>query len=250
VKPYYEHAGIAIYHGDCREILPQLNRVDVVMTDPPYSPHTHEKRWIGHALTADGARCSTTFTELGFEALTDDLRQFVGLHVSRLSRRWVLIFSDLEGIHHWKATFATSGLQYVRTAIWDKVDSAPQFTGDRPASSAEAIICGHPEGKKRWNGGGRRNIFRHAVNGSNSGSKPHPTTKPEGLMRELVALFSDAEELVLDPFCGSGSTLKAAKELGRCAIGIEIEEKYCEIAAKRLSQEVFDFTTPVAVQLP
>ena len=69
----------------------------------------------------------------------------------------------------------------------------------------------------------------------------HPTQKPVRLMRELVGLFSSPGQVVLDPFMGSGTTLVAAKKLGRKAIGIEIEEKYCEIAAKRLSQEVFDF---------
>src|ERR1035437_3837420 len=110
MKPYYEHAGITIYHGDCREILPQLTWVDVVLTDLPYSPHTHAKQWIGHALTAEGAaRCATNFTELGFPPLSDELREFLGASLARLCRRWVLIFSDLEGISHWQATFATSG---------------------------------------------------------------------------------------------------------------------------------------------
>jgi len=243
LKPYYNHAGICIIHGDCRDVMPRFSAVDLIVTDPPYTPHTHAKQWIGHALTADGApRCGTAFTELGFEPMTEELREQFSYQAARLSKRWVLVFTDLEGIHHWSASVSSHGLQYIRTAIWDKVDSAPQFTGDRPASAAEAIICAHPSGKKRWNGGGRRNIFRHPVNGSNQGPKPHPTTKPEPLMRELISLFSDEGELILDPFCGSGTTLVAAKDLGRRAIGIEIEEKYCEIAAKRLSQEVFKFT--------
>jgi DNA modification methylase len=270
MKPYYEHAGVAIYHGDCREVLPVLPRlycetcgcvledeqigaihlvskhrvrpfVDVSITDPPYSEHIHEKQWIGHALTAQrAARCATNFQELGFDPLSEQLRQFIACQLAALCCRWVLVFTDLEGIHHWKASFATSGLQYVRTAIWDKVDSAPQFTGDRPASAAEAIVCVHREGQKRWNGGGQRNVFRYPVNGS-TGAKPHPTTKPQGLMCALVKLFSDPGELILDAFSGSGSTLLAAKKLGRRAIGIEIEEKYCEIAAKQLSQEVLQF---------
>lgn len=66
----------------------------------------------------------------------------------------------------------------------------------------------------------------------------HTTQKPLELMKELVALFTDPGELILDPFMGSGTTLRAAKDCGRKAIGIELEEKYCEVAAKRMRQEV------------
>lgn len=93
---------------------------------------------------------------------------------------------------------------------------------------------GHPVGRKRWNGGGKRGVYRHATNGER-GVKPHPSTKPEPLMSELLMDFTDVGELILDPFCGSGTTLAAAKKLGRKAIGIEREEKYCEVAARRLS---------------
>ncbi len=231
-----------IYHGDCREALPTLERVDVVITDPPYSLHTHSKQWIGSALTADAKpRVSTAHKELGFDPLTPELRMFVCREAARLAQRWCLYFSDIEGIDGWRSDVITSGFEYVRSLIWDKVDAAPQFTGDRPAAGAEAIICAHPSGKKRWNGGGSRNVLRFAVNGHSKGGKPHPSTKPEALMRELVALFSDEGETLLDPFIGSGTTLAAAKRLGRRAIGIELEEKYCEIAARRLDQGAFNF---------
>src|SRR5688572_12234870 len=235
-RPYYQDDACTLYLGDCREILPSLESVDHVITDPPYSQHTHAKQWIGSALTADGKpRVSTAHAELGFEALTPDLQAFVCAEARRLSRRWTLAFCDLESIFCWRAMMLSMGLDYVRACVWDKVDSAPQFTGDRPASAAEAIVAGHARGAKDWNGGGGRNVFRHAVNAAR-GAKPHPTTKPEPLMRELVALFTSPNDTVLDPFMGSGTTLVAAKRLGRKAIGIELEEKYCEVAATRLSQ--------------
>lgn len=247
MTPYYEGNGIQIYHADCREVLPTLDHIDVVITDPPYSDHTHKKQWIGSALTKGKARNGTKFKELGFDPLTPELREFVCRESARLASRWSLFFSDIEGIDGWRTDILASGLEYVRAMIWDKVDSAPQFTGDRPAASAEAIVVAHPVGKKRWNGGGRRSVFAFPVNGSNQGSKPHPSTKPEALMRELIALFTDEGELILDPFVGSGTTLVAAKRLGRKAIGIELEEKYCEIAAQRLSQGALNFS---AEQLP
>ena len=87
-----------------------------------------------------------------------------------------------------------------------------------------------------WNGGGRSSVFTvPRVNGQ------HPTEKPVRLYREFVALFSEPGDIILDPFTGSGTTLRAAKDLGRRAIGIEIEERYCEIAAKRMEQGALPF---------
>ena len=119
--------------------------------------------------------------------------------------------------------------------MWDKVDGTPQLTGDRPAVGAEAIVCGHRPGQKRWNSGGKRGVYRHATNGERLGAKPHPSTKPESLMVELLSDFTDEGELIVDPFAGSGSTLVAAKRIGRRVIGIEQNEQHCESAAKRLS---------------
>jgi hypothetical protein len=235
---YYEDEACRIYLGDCREILSSLGPVDHVITDPPYSRWTHEKQWIGAALTSDGKpRVSTAHASLGFDALTPELRAFMCAEARRLVRRWSLAFCDLESISDWRVTAISLGLDYVRACIWDKVDGAPQFTGDRPAAGAEAIVCLHARGAKDWNGGGGRNVLRHAVN-AERGAKPHPSTKPEPLMAELVSLFTDPGETILDPFMGSGTTLVAAKRLGRKAIGIELNERYCEVAAKRLSQAV------------
>ena len=122
----------------------------------------------------------------------------------------------------------------VRFGIWRKPDGAPQFTGDRPGTGWEAVAICHREGKKRWNGGGHHAFWSFpCARGSG-----HPTEKPIRLFQSFVEQFSDPGETILDPFMGSGTTLRAAKDLGRKAIGIEIEEKYCEIAVKRLKQEV------------
>lgn len=240
VEPYYEDAegGITIYVGDCRDILPSIERVDHVITDPPYSEHTHAKQWIGAALTSDAKpRVNTAHKELGFDALSPDLRAFCAAEFARVAERWSLMFTDLEGISEWRGDVLAAGLDYVRSCIWDKVDGAPQFTGDRPAAGAEAIVCAHRPGKKRWNGGGRRNVFRVRANGER-GAKPHPSTKPVVLMRTLIELFTDPGDLILDPFMGSGTTLRAAKDCGRRAIGIEADAKYGPIAIERLRQGV------------
>lgn len=245
MKPYYRDEAVTIYCGRWQTILACLKTVNHVITDPPYSDHTHNKQWIGAALTNEGKpRVGTAHTELGFEPITEDEARELAAAIKVQCKRWALVFCDLESISMWKAAILEVGLEYVRACIWDKVDSAPQFSGDRPAASVEAIVVAAQAGKKRWNGGGRRSLFRHAVNGDR-GPKPHPATKPQGLMAELVRLFTDPGETIVDPYMGSGSTLRAAKDLGRKAIGIEVNEKWCEVAARRMSQGVLDiFSNP------
>lgn len=155
MTPYYEHTGITIYHGDCREILPAIVCYGVVISDPPYSEHVHSKQWIGSALTATGAkRMSTKHSGLGFAPISAATMAFIAAECARISARWSLLFCTLEMLHEWRAALEGAGLEYVRALVWDKVDGAPQFTGDRPAAGCEAIICAHPAGKKAWNGGG------------------------------------------------------------------------------------------------
>ena len=223
-----------LYLGDCREILPTLGKVDCSITDPPYGDHVHNKPWQSKALNDSGdKRASSQHAGIDFASLTPDLAMFVGNWCHASVSRWSLMFCDIEGIALWREVVNSVGLDYVRTCIWDKVDSSPQFTGDRPASAAEAIICAHQFGRKAWNGGGRRNVFSFAVN-AEKGGKPHPTTKPAALMNTLVQLFSNFGETVADPFMGSGSTGAACVRSGRKFIGIEIEPKYFDIAVNRI----------------
>ena len=264
MTPYYEQDGCTIYCADFRDITPNFEAVNVSISDPPYSEHTHNKQWIGHALTDEAKpRTGTKFKELGFDPLTDEVLLAYIFEAKRLTQRWSLAFCDLESIALWRAAIIASGLEYVRACVWDKVDSAPQFTGDRPAAGAEAvmvahqffideqeaegIICAHPAGRKRWNGGGRRNVFRHPVNGPQRGPKPHPSTKPLPLMIELVELFSEPGETILDFFMGSGRTLKAAKLLGRKGIGIDKDEATCEQAAIELQQTALNLHVAPAI---
>ena len=243
MTPYYEQDGITIYHGDCRMFLPQLSPVDHVLTDPPYSEHVHGKSMRG----ADGWKGDISETrDLGFDALTPQLLGRVARWCSWNVRRWVGVFSDVESTHLWREALAVEEMEYVRTAFWHKVGGAPQFTGDRPAVACEAITLCHPQGRKRWNGGGKAGIYSVPIvlnrGASATEYRCHTTQKPEELMAQLVADFSDLGELILDPFMGSGTTLVAAKRLGRKAIGIELNEQYCETAAQRLRQGALEFS--------
>jgi site-specific DNA-methyltransferase (adenine-specific) len=224
MKPYYEEAGITIYCGNCLELLPHIPAVDVVITDPPYGRVTHL-----------GARSSRSLDKspINFDSITDDeLVEIARVLIGKASR-WVLMTCE------WRhaARLEAEQESLVRLGIWVKPNGAPQFTGDRPGTGWEAVAILHRDGKKQWNGGGRHAVWIHPIE-----QGIHPTQKPLPLVKRWVKDFSNEGEMILDPFMGSGTTLRAAKDLGRQAIGIEIEERYCEIAAKRLSQGVLDFS--------
>lgn len=256
IKPYYSDQSVTLHHGDCRNVLPTLERVDVVITDPPYSNYVHSKSRRGGAsapkLDGSGRNVACSFArekEFGFEPLSLELRRECSDAFSLLARRWVLTFSDVESCHLWRDDLVEAGLEYVRTGAWVKLGATPQFTGDRPAAGFETITIAHPKGRKRWNGGGRHAIWRGAeepdlvyevpivLNRGGNDPRLHTTQKPLELMLNLVGDFSDEGETILDPFAGSGTTLVAAKRLGRLAIGIERDEANCETAARRLERE-------------
>lgn len=247
MKPYYADEAVTLYHGKCEDVLPDLDPVAAVITDPPYSEHTHKSVRSAKMLANDrGGKYGADVrrnVDLGFEHLTDDLRIFCAEQFARLASRWVLVFSDVESDHLWRADLQANGLDYVRTGAWIKVGSTPQFSGDRPATGFEAITICHPAGKKRWNGGGSHAVWSVPIvlDRGRNGARLHSTQKPVPLMQALVGLFSDEGDVVLDPFAGSGTTLVVAKQLGRKSIGIERDERHCEVIASRLAQGAFDF---------
>lgn len=231
---YYRDDSAVIYCGDCREILPHLEPVDLVLTDPPFSEVTHR----GARSAPTSPYSGETQKKIQFQSWTvDEVRN--ALAVIRC-RRWLLATMDWRHIYHLEQ-YPPSGFRFVRFGIWVKPNSAPQFTGDRPATGWEGVAILHREGgKMRWNGGGHRAVWTHCIDASGI----HVTAKPLGLLTEWLCLFSEPGNTILAPFAGSGTTLRAAKDLGLRSIGIEIDEKYCAIAAERLQQEVFDFTQP------
>lgn len=247
-EPYYQDEWVTLYHGDCLEVMPQLEPVHHVITDPPYSEHIHgsaRRRNITHRDR--GARYGADTrrkVDLGFTHLSDELRSASAAEFARLASRWVLTFSDIESAPLWRESLEAAGLDYVRTGAWIKVGSTPQFSGDRPATGFETITICHPKGRKRWNGGGKHAVWSVPIvlDRGGTGERLHTTQKPLELMLALVDLFSDPGETILDAFGGSGTTAVAAKSLGRRCIVIEQDEGSCEVAAKRLAQDALDFT--------
>jgi len=171
----------------------------------------------------------------------------------------VLAFCQAEAVSAWRGSLEAAGAKYRRAMVWVKPDGMPQFTGDRPGMGYESIVSAWAgPGASSWNGGGRHGVFtipKHdSGNGHGGAANPHPTTKPYRLMSELVSLFSNHGETILDPFMGSGSTGFAAISLGRKFVGVEIDQTYFAVACRRLEQawkqpRLFEEPTPKPIQL-
>lgn len=232
MRPYYEDDSVALYHGDCREVLASMGdeSVDCVITDPPYTERTHgmakSNKGAGHRVKA-----------VRFDAITDaDLTQVV-VECGRISRRWVVTNLDYRHAIAFDND-PPEGLRVLRVGVWVKTNPMPQISADRPGQGWEAIAYMHRESlKPTWNGGGKAGNFIAPVQ-QNAG---HPTVKPIGMVTEWVNWFTNPGDTVFDPFAGSGTTLRAALNEGRRAIGVELDERYCELIAKRLDQGVLDF---------
>lgn len=221
MRPYYDEDGITIYHGDCREILPAVPDPDLIVTDPPY---------LIHAGSGGGAfgKCAHLVNTGGF---TDG-----GCDYGFLSgyANWFCFCSRLQ-----LAELLPIASQKERWNLitWCKPNPVPTCN-NKYLPDVEYILHGFSAGRIHGDMSVKSSFFLQACGNKET---RHPNEKPRSLISKLILLGTSAGELVLDPFMGSGTTLRAAKDLGRRAIGIEIEEKYCEIAAKRLSQGVLEF---------
>lgn len=235
--PYYQDEAVQLFHGDCRDILPQLGPVDHVITDPPYEAEAHTEGRRIKTKGGGGVYGETGVCVLDFEPITDELRALAAQQIARLATRWALVFCQVEAVAKWRDALLAGGLTYRRAVAWVKRDAQPQLSGDRPGMGYESIVAAHTPGRSRWNGGGKRGVYETVrASTCEHGPSLHMTEKPIPLMTALIHDFTDPGETILDPFAGSGTTAVAAKRLGRRCILIEKEEKYCAVAAKRLSQ--------------
>ncbi len=230
MRAYYEDDAVTIYHGDCREIVPGLGeRFGLVLTDPPFGEETH-----GNARSCESQKSMDDSTRIDFAAVTvETLRADFALWGS-VCDRWIVSFVDWRHAAGFEKC-PPDGLKLVRIGVWIKTNPCPQITGDRPAHGWDAICYMHKAGVKlRWNGGGNHGNWY----GPKTSRPVHPTEKPLDLLGTLIQRFSEPGDLILDPFAGSGTTGRAAKDLGRRAVLVEREERYCEIAANRMRQGV------------
>ncbi len=207
IPTYYQDDYCTIYHGDCREILPTLPKVDLVLTDPPYGMQFQSNyRIVKHAKIANDT------------SLPLDL---IWLAISKAQRaayvfcRW----DNLPQMPHPKSVVAwvknnwsMGDLEHEHGRQWEACCFYAMPDHEFIKRIPDVIVC------------------------DRTGNNLHPTEKPIELLSKIIS--ANVGDTILDPFMGSGTTLRAAKDLRRRAIGIEIEERYCEIAARRLQQEV------------
>jgi hypothetical protein len=227
MKPYYEHAGVTIYHADCQEVLQSVS-ADVLVTDPPY----------GVNLGSHGGATETRAGYLAkgkYASYDDTPENFLSVVVPAVEAALLrtngrgLVFSCHTGLRQLPTYSALGGV------------FLPAGCGRNVWGFTNLALCALYGGAPALEKGAKATAIRSSASVDKNG---HPCPKPLRWMTWAIGLASLPLETVLDPFAGSGTTLVAAKDLGRRAIGIEIEEKYCEIAAKRLGQEVMQFHEP------
>jgi site-specific DNA-methyltransferase (adenine-specific) len=208
MKPYYEEPGITIYNADCRDVLPQLEKVDLVLTDPPY------------ALNLDYGQYQDT---------KENLSELIISVLPLLKEKATRILMTVGVSNIWMYP------QYKWCLAW--------VYPNGHSRSPWGFNCWQPiiaYGNDPTNHlGSKPDVFIDYKSASDDNDFDHPCPKPYNIWKRIMVRgLRDDEKMVMDPFMGSGTTLRAAKDLGRKAIGIEIEEKYCEIAVKRLRQEI------------
>jgi len=213
MKPYYQDDAVTIYHGDCREIVPMLGKFDLLLTDPPYGIFKNAKH-SGMMFGAKTIYCEDkTAIEWDQRPDADTLR---------------LVLDACDKYIVWGGNYMADLLGACKgPLVWNKL------TGNNT----------YADGEIAWSDVvGTMRIFTHQWCGAFKDSErnqraQHPTQKPLALMCWCIGLAGDLQT-ILDPFAGSGTTGRAAKDLGRKCVLIEREERYCEIAAKRMAQEV------------
>lgn len=223
--------------GDCRLILGEavsviagIDRVDHVISDPPYEQLMQDLHASTRLRRTDGGSERKTLTFAGIDEIRDPLLA----EIRRVNSGWLLAFCNVEGVWFWRKAILSAGLKFKTTCIWVKPDATPKLNGQGPALAYECITttwCG--KGHARWNSGGKRGTYVHLTNQRDRDGR-HPTEKPVPLMRELCVDFTNPDDTILDPFMGSGTTGVACAKLGRKFIGIEIDEGYFNIACDRI----------------
>lgn len=236
MKPYYEHAGITIYHGETLDVLPKIQPsiFDAVVTDPPYLATGSESSWVSR----DGAKSLPRETQF-YEAW---LREQITMWLPLLRPSAAMWFTcDWRGAMAAEDAAFRLGLKRPKVGVWHReglgmghlLRNVYECFVIVPMADFQRTSTDEPDlWTHKWTPGQRKH--------------QHSAEKPVELMTRAIRLVTRASgDSVLDPFCGSGSTAVACQALGRKFVGVERDEAYCEVAAKRLSQEVLPLEATV-----
>jgi hypothetical protein len=225
MKPYYNKDGITIYHGDCREILPTLPKVDLVLTDPPYGTEALGGGYGRRQLhSTDGKHGRTIAGDADLKTWSSSVP---AIAECVNDGGYLATFCAARRMLEHAAPLAPTGLEFCGEVIWDK--GAPGLGYTVRYSHESCLLFRRGERRKP------ERALISVIRETGQRRLDHPHEKPPRFWAAVAQLRPGS---ILDPFMGSGTTLVAAKNLGRRAIGIEIEEKYCEIAVQRLAQGV------------
>lgn len=228
MSPYFDDGTVTIYHGDCAVIAPQLGAFDLLCTDPPYG--------IGEARGKNKSR--------GQVSINDRRASWSAKKAKAPSRDYGVsdwddappsneLLTSLRGLAQRQCIFGGNYFALPPSScwlVWDKENGETDFADCELAWTN----YGRAVRRKRyqWHG-----MLRGGLSGKSAEPRFHPTQKPLAVMAWAISLCPERPTTLIDPFMGSGTTLRAAKDLGIRAVGIEREERYCEIAARRMSQQ-------------
>lgn len=257
---------VSIVEGEALTVLRTFadKSVDVSIFDPPYHEHVHAN--LGKERRNDGHKARAALT---FPPMTPELIVLVMREVVRVTRTWIINFSDFYYSHAWGEAAVAAGGAWVRRGEWVKTSPMPQMTGDRPGTGSEDIVICHASSNSStwdWNGKGHAATWRGRRDQAFGGEDAHPNQKPAWLLQALIGMFVPSGGTVLDPYFGSGTTAvgalaqerfegespaetacpKCAKKIlelyqpplphGVNVIGVEGDPKYVDLAIRRIRE--------------
>lgn len=226
-KPYYQDDAVTLYHGDCRQIVPLLGRFDLLLTDPPYGTQNLGGGYGRRQLHDKGdglAQVIANDEDLGM------LRALFPLALPRVVDGWAMVFYAARKTP--EIVEITRDAKWFGEVIWDKLAPGLGYHIRYVHENIAVFRVGEPARPKR--------PLMSMLRGP-APSLHHPHEKPLSILTAMIAWGCLEGGSVLDPFAGSGSTLRAAKDLGRKSVGVEVDERHCETIAKRMGQEVMNF---------
>jgi len=252
MTPYYDQDGIKLFLGDCREILPQLTeRVDLVFTSPPYNMRTRIRDGE-YTEREHSDHFSKKYTEFEDAMPIEDYYNFHKVILSEMLRMSQLVFVNIQIVtgskEAWFRLIGDFHLFIKDVIVWDKGEGQPAMHDSVINRSYELILAMESNAKagrafsRRYFARGEMPDMWRFGRGGDRGVNGHGAVFPVEVAAKAILGWTRADSTILDPFLGSGTTAVACKQLGRKCIGIEISERYLEIAVRRLAQMQIEFT--------